>query len=107
MYSMWQPLFSQNWCPPEHVARIDHNDTKLCHHSKIVWIELEQIQKPLNLKTHKHCFLQSLSSNQFIESQEIAGKRAMLCKESSIMMKKTWILSPNWFDTLVYSAFNL
>ena len=38
-------------------------------------------------------------SNQPIESQEIVGKRAMLCKESSIL-KKTWILSQNWFDTL-------
>ena len=85
--------------------KIDHTDTKLCHHSKIGW--RENIQKPLNLETNKHGFLQSSSSNQSIESQEIAGKRGMLCKESSIMMKKTRILSQNWFDTLVSRAFNL
>ena len=97
--------FSKLVPSPEHVARIDHTDTKLCHHSKIGW--RENIQKPLNLETNKHGFLQSSSSNQSIESQEIAGKRGMLCKESSIMMKKTRILSQNWFDTLVSRAFNL
>ena len=61
---------------------------------------VQKLQNPLDLETNKHGFLQSLSSNQPIESQEIVGKHAMLCKESS-MMKKTWILSQNWFDTLV------
>ena len=72
---------------------------------KIGW--REKIQKPLNLETNKHGFLQSLSSNQSIESQEIVGKRAMLCKESSIMMKITWILSQPCFGTLVSSTFIL
>ena len=35
---------------------------------------------------------------------KIVGKGAMLCKEFSNMMKKTWILSQPWFDTLVSST---
>ena len=65
---------------------------------------VQKLQNPLDLETNKHGFLQSLSSNESIESHEIVGKRAMLCKESSIMMMKTWILSQNRFDTLVSST---
>ena len=103
MYSMLQPLVSQNWCPPRTCCqtRLDQQRYYVIS-PKIGW--REKLQNPLDLETNKHGFLQSLSSNESIESHEIVGKRAMLCKESSIMMMKTWILSQNRFDTLVSST---